>query len=93
MGQPGAADGRAGDVRRPPCRPHRPFPAHAVAAAKASVLRAEAGVTEQLLAEGDAFAATLGQPSARTAMERFLERGGQTPEGERRLGALAGELS
>ena len=41
------------------------FPAHAVAAAKASVLRAEAGVTEQLLAEGDAFAATLGEPSAR----------------------------
>ena len=69
------------------------FPAHAVAAAKASVLRAEAGVTDQLLAEGDAFAATLGEPSARTAMERFLERGGQTPEGERRLGALAGELS
>ena len=69
------------------------FPAHAVAAAKASVLRAEAGVTEQLLAEGDAFAATLGEPSAWAAMERFLERGGQTPEGERRLGALAGELA
>ena len=32
------------------------FPAHAVAAAKASALRAEEGVTEQLLVEGDAFA-------------------------------------
>ncbi len=64
------------------------FPPHAVAAAKASVLRAEAGVTEQLLAEGDAFAATLGHPEARVAMQRFLDAGGQTPEVERRLGDL-----
>jgi enoyl-CoA hydratase/carnithine racemase len=68
------------------------FPAHAVAAAKASVVAAEVGVTEQLMAEGDAFARTLGEPSARRAMERFLELGGQTPEGERRLGDLVGEL-
>src|SRR5215203_1691965 len=38
------------------------FPAHAVAAAKACVLRAEKGVEEDLLAEGDAFGATLGHP-------------------------------
>jgi enoyl-CoA hydratase/carnithine racemase len=69
------------------------FPPHAVAAAKASVLAAEAGVTEQLLAEGDAFNRTLGEPRAVAAMQRFLERGGQTPEGERRLGALAAELT
>jgi enoyl-CoA hydratase/carnithine racemase len=69
------------------------FPPGAVAAAKASVLRAESGVTAQLLAEGDAFAGTLGDPLARRAMERFLSLGGQTPEGERRLGALAGELT
>jgi enoyl-CoA hydratase/carnithine racemase len=68
------------------------FPAHAVAAAKASVVRAEAGVVEQLLAEGHAFSGTLGDAGTRAAMERFLERGGQTPDGERRLGALAGEL-
>ena len=94
MGQPRAADAtrwRRSSTVSPTASPgSRP---HAVAAAKASVLRAEAGVTEQLLAEGDAFAATLGEPSARAAMERFLERGGQTPEGERRLGALAGELA
>lgn len=68
------------------------FPPHAVAAAKASVVRAEAAVVEHLLAEGHAFSGTLGKPRAREAMQHFLERGGQTPEGERRLGALAGEL-
>jgi enoyl-CoA hydratase/carnithine racemase len=67
------------------------FPAHAVAAAKASVTRAEAGVVDQLLAEGDAFTATLPEPSTRAAMERFLAGGGQTIAGERRLGELAGE--
>ena len=69
------------------------WPRHAVAAAKASVLRAEAGVEDQLLAEGDAFNATLGEPSAQQAMRRFLEVGGQTPEGERRLADLADEVA
>jgi enoyl-CoA hydratase/carnithine racemase len=68
------------------------FPPHAVAAAKASVVRAEGGVVEHLLAEAYAFSGTLAEPQTRAAMERFLERGGQTPDGERRLGALAGEL-
>ena len=68
------------------------WPAHAVAAAKASVLLAEAGVEEQLLAEGGAFNATLAEQSTQTAMRRFLEVGGQTPEGERRLGELAEEI-
>lgn len=69
------------------------FPPHAVAAAKAAVVRAERDVVEHLLAEGDAFTATLAEPSTRRAMQRFLELGGQTPEGERRLGDLAGELA
>lgn len=68
------------------------YPAHAVAAAKASVLRAETGITAQLLAEGEAFNATLADAGTRAAMGRFLQFGGQTPEGERRLGQLAGEL-
>jgi enoyl-CoA hydratase/carnithine racemase len=68
------------------------FPPHAVAAAKASVVSAEVGVTEHLMAEGDAFARTLGEPSAQLAMRRFLELGGQTPDGERRLADLAGEI-
>jgi enoyl-CoA hydratase/carnithine racemase len=68
------------------------FPAHAVAAAKASVLRAEVGVDEHLVAEANAFNATLGAPGTHDAMRRFLELGGQTPDGERHLGALAAEL-
>ena len=68
------------------------FPAHGVAAAKASVVRADIGIVEQLLAEGAAFNETLADPVTQDAMRRFLEIGGQTPEGERRLGALAGEL-
>lgn len=64
------------------------FPAHAVAAAKASVLRAEGDLTADLLAEGDAFSGTLGGTGTRAAMERFLEGGGQTVDGERRLASL-----
>ncbi|MFM8649647.1 MAG: enoyl-CoA hydratase/isomerase family protein [Actinomycetota bacterium] len=64
------------------------YPAHAVAAAKASVLRAEKEVAADLLAEGNAFSGTLGGPGTREAMERFLAIGGQTAAGELRLGDL-----
>jgi enoyl-CoA hydratase/carnithine racemase len=69
------------------------FPPHAVAEAKRCVLRAEHDLPEDLLDEMAAFFRTLGHERARTAMEAFLRQGGQTVEGERRLGALAGELS
>lgn len=68
------------------------FPPHAVAAAKACVVRAERGVEDDLLLEGGAFNGTLGGPGTRAAMERFLELGGQTPSGELRLGDLAGDI-
>ena len=68
------------------------FPPHAVAAAKGAVLRAEKGVTDDLLAEGAAFNATLGHPRTVAAMAKFMSSGGQTRDGELRLGALAGEL-
>lgn len=68
------------------------FPPHAIGAAKSSIVRAEAGVVEQLLAEAHAFNGTLADPQTRAAMEQFLATGGQTPEGERRLGDLAAEL-
>jgi enoyl-CoA hydratase/carnithine racemase len=68
------------------------FPPHAVAAAKAAVLRSEKDVEADLLAEGAAFNATLGHPSTIAAMDRFLHSGGQTRDGELRLGELAGEL-
>lgn len=68
------------------------FPAHAVEAAKARVVAAEGAVLQDLLAEGNAFNATLSGEGTHDAMRRFIDRGGQTPDGERRLGALAGEL-
>ncbi len=68
------------------------FPPHAVAAAKAAVLRAEGDVVPDLVAEGAAFGGTLGHPATRAAMAAFMAGGGQTVEGERRLGDLAGEL-
>lgn len=69
------------------------FPAHAVAAAKASVVRSESGVGADLLAETIAFNAMLASDDTHDRMRRFLAAGGQTPDGERRLGQLAGELS
>lgn len=68
------------------------FPPHAVAAAKASVLRAEPGVPADLQAEAAGFQGTLAQPATRAAMQRFLDAGGQTPAGEGRLGTLCAEL-
>lgn len=69
------------------------FPSNAVAAAKASVVRAEQELGGDLLAEATAFSSLLGDAGSREAMESFLAAGGQTPEGERRLGELAGEIS
>lgn len=68
------------------------FPPHAVAAAKACVLRAEKEVEADLLAEAAAFQGTLGGAGTREAMQRFLAGGGQTPAGELRLGELAAGL-
>jgi len=64
------------------------YPSHAVAAAKASVLRAEKDVEADLLAEGNAFSASLGGPGTRAAMEKFLRDGGQTRKGELALSDL-----
>ena len=56
------------------------------------------GVTFVSLQYGDvegevaAFNATLGQPRTRDALAAFMSQGGQTREGELRLGELAGEL-
>jgi len=69
------------------------FPSHAVAAAKASVLRAEKDVQADLLLEAGAFNGTLGHERTRAALAAFMERGGQTREGELRLGELAGEIN
>ena len=68
------------------------FPRHAVAEAKTSVLRAEHEVMDHLLDEAAAFARTYPEPSANAAMSAFMAGGGQTVDGELRLGELAGEL-
>lgn len=68
------------------------YPVHAVRAAKESVLRAEVNVHDDLLAEGNAFSATLGHPLTQAALQRFLDLGGQTVAGEQRLGDLMGEM-
>ena len=69
------------------------FPPAAVAAGKRLVLMADTGVTENLVAEGTTFGERVADPLARRAMENFMERGGQTREGEMRLGDLAGEIN
>ena len=67
------------------------FPAPAIAAAKAAVDAAEPR-REGLIEEGHRFQQLLRTEEAQRAMRRFLEVGGQTPEGERRLAELCEEL-
>ncbi len=69
------------------------FPPQAVAEAKAAILRADHNIEEELLQEAAGFNRLLGDPRAQLAMRNFLERGGQTREGELRLGALADEIN
>jgi enoyl-CoA hydratase/carnithine racemase len=69
------------------------FPVEAVQAAKRSVLRSDDHVVEDLLAEAGEFSGLLHLESSRSAMENFLTRGGQTRDGELRLGALVNEIN
>lgn len=68
------------------------FPPHAVAEAKAAALAAEPDPVPGLLEEAYRFQVTLRHPASAQRMTRFLQRGGQTTEGETRVGALGGEL-
>ncbi|MEZ5375846.1 MAG: enoyl-CoA hydratase/isomerase family protein [Acidimicrobiales bacterium] len=68
------------------------FPPEAVARAKASVLAAGDDPVPGLLDEAMLFQETLRTDAAQARMRAFLERGGQTPEGESRVGALGNEL-
>lgn len=69
------------------------FPAHAIRDAKRSVLNAEPDFAPGLIEEGFLFEEALREESARRAMRRFLEVGGQTREGELRLAELCLELA
>jgi enoyl-CoA hydratase/carnithine racemase len=68
------------------------FPSTALRLAKASVLNALDDPTEVLLDEAHAFQRTLRDPLSTNRMRTFLERGGQTREGERDVAALSGGL-
>lgn len=69
------------------------FPPQAVREAKAAIVRRDAHIEQDLLEEAGGFNRLLGDPRARKAMQNFLERGGQTVEGERNLGRLAGTIN
>jgi enoyl-CoA hydratase/carnithine racemase len=69
------------------------FPPSAVALAKESVLAAEPPWEAGLLHEQFLFARSMRTDAAQTRMAAFLERGGQTVAGERRVGDLCAELA
>lgn len=68
------------------------FPPEAVSRAKQSVLAAGPDVHSGLVEEAFLFQETLRTDAAQQRMRNFLERGGQTVEGESRVGALGAEL-
>jgi enoyl-CoA hydratase/carnithine racemase len=68
------------------------FPAHAVATAKASALRADGDLKPDLLAEGNDFMRTVGNPVTQAAMKKFMATGGQTREGELRIAEMVTDL-
>jgi enoyl-CoA hydratase/carnithine racemase len=69
------------------------FPAGAVASAKASVLLAGDDLTAGLTEESRRFSELVVTPEAKARMAAFLARGGQTAEGELRVGELSTELA
>ena len=68
------------------------FPVEAVRLAKASVDAADQPLAEGLLEEAYLFQRLLRNDSAQTNMQRYLEIGGQTREGELRVNELSAEL-
>ncbi len=68
------------------------MPPEAVSRAKASVLAATPDPTPGLIEEAFLFQETLRTDAAQQRMRNFLGRGGQTVEGEKRVGALGAEL-
>ena len=68
------------------------FPAPAVALAKQSVNASVKPLAEGLADEAHLFDILLRTPEAKANMARFMEIGGQTREGELRMGELCAEL-
>ena len=68
------------------------FPAPAIAAAKRATLASDASWERGLIEESHLFQVLLRTPEAPLAMRKFLASGGQTRDGEKRLGALCEAL-
>ncbi|HZZ90756.1 MAG TPA: enoyl-CoA hydratase/isomerase family protein [Caulobacteraceae bacterium] len=68
------------------------FPAEAVRLAKQSVTASDLPLADGLVEESYLFQQSIRTDGARRNMARFLEIGGQTREGELRVGALNAEL-
>ena len=69
------------------------FPPEAVRLAKQSVNASSLPLAEGLVEESFLFQQSIRTEAARRNMARFLEIGGQTPEGERRVAALSAEVN
>ncbi|MCH7479665.1 MAG: enoyl-CoA hydratase/isomerase family protein [SAR324 cluster bacterium] len=65
------------------------FPAEAIAQAKAAVNQAYAATRAELTGENQAFDKALRAPEALVFMQRFMDRGGQTREGEMKIDPFA----
>ena len=68
------------------------FPAPAVRLAKRAVDASALPLTEGLAEESYLFQQLMREPSARDAMKKFLDQGGQTREGEIGVDELAGRI-
>ncbi|HJP40448.1 MAG TPA: enoyl-CoA hydratase/isomerase family protein [Dehalococcoidia bacterium] len=69
------------------------FPPFAVALAKQSILNVEGEELEGLLDEAFLFQRTMAEPQSKRNMQAFMDAGGQTREGELRVGALGFEAA
>lgn len=68
------------------------FPPSAVRLAKEAVDASTLAIADGLVEEAYLFQKVMREPSAKHAMTRFLELGGQTREGELRVGEIAGKI-
>ena len=68
------------------------FPAPAVRLAKRAVDASALPIGDGLAEEAYLFQQLMREPTARAAMAQFLKQGGQTRDGELRVGDVAGEL-
>ncbi len=69
------------------------YPAEAIALAKQALNRSDVGLVEGLVDEAHAFNQSLATAPAQARMQRFMENGGQTPEGEKSLDMLLAKLA